>query len=237
MKFTALASSSAGNAYLVEADGARPLLIEAGLPIKKLRRLLPCKLTDLAGCLISHHHGDHARAADKLMRSTVHCYASVETWMALGGAPVGPAHDVHHGVPFTVHRWVCAPFSLPHDAAGCMGYLVGAPSGEKLAFACDCAYVPVRFRDLTILAIECNYSEPILADSTAPPEHKARVVKNHMSLERVLATLAANDLTTLRELHLLHLSDAHSDEELFRRTVAEATGKPVYVAPKERTEA
>ena len=56
MKFTPIASSSRGNCYIVEAEGNKPLLIEAGIPIKKIREALNFGLSNLAGCLISHEH-------------------------------------------------------------------------------------------------------------------------------------------------------------------------------------
>lgn len=51
-----------------------------------------------------------------------------------------------------------------------------------------------------------------------------------MSLETVKGFLAANDLSRVREIWLLHLSDDHSDAERFRREVMELTGKEVHVA-------
>lgn len=42
--------------------------------------------------------------------------------------------------------------------------------------------------------------------------------------------LKANDLSKVREIWLLHLSDGNSDAERFKREVMELTGKPVYIA-------
>lgn len=59
MKFTSIASSSRGNAYILEFGDAQPLLLEAGLPVRELRNKLrehDKMLTGLAGCLISHEH-------------------------------------------------------------------------------------------------------------------------------------------------------------------------------------
>ncbi|MHB8928914.1 MAG: MBL fold metallo-hydrolase, partial [Bacillota bacterium] len=69
-----------------------------------------------------------------------------------------------------------------------------------------------------------------VASGAIPLTHKNRVIKNHMSIERALDMLRANDLGQVREIHLLHLSDGNSDAEAFRRQVQELTGKPVYVA-------
>lgn len=56
VKFKPIASSSKGNCYIVEAEGSKPLLLEAGIPIKKIREALNFGLSNLAGCLISHEH-------------------------------------------------------------------------------------------------------------------------------------------------------------------------------------
>jgi hypothetical protein len=53
-----------------------------------------------------------------------------------------------------------------------------------------------------------------------------------MSLKQCIATIKANDLSKTREIHLLHLSESHSDEARFVREVQEATGVPTYAAPK-----
>ncbi len=59
MRFVTLASSSRGNCYILIADTGQALLLEAGIPIKKIREGLfahGISLSDLAGCLISHEH-------------------------------------------------------------------------------------------------------------------------------------------------------------------------------------
>src|SRR5690606_38237819 len=98
------------------------------------------------------------------------------------------------------------------------------------------AYCKYRFRGLTHLMVEANYSAEFLRRRVIEREvnvaHKTRVLRNHMSIERLLVMLRANDLSRVREIHLLHLSDDHSDELAFKRAVEQATGKPVYVAGK-----
>ena len=59
MKFQALASSSHGNAYIVD-DGATRILIECGVSFKRLQQLSGFQLADLSACFISHEHKDHA---------------------------------------------------------------------------------------------------------------------------------------------------------------------------------
>ena len=56
MEFKAIASSSKGNCYLATSPGIQPLLIEAGVPVKKIREATGFGLSEVAGCLISHEH-------------------------------------------------------------------------------------------------------------------------------------------------------------------------------------
>ena len=81
-----------------------------------------------------------------------------------------------------------------------------------------------------------NWSEELLrknAESGSVESNRAsRTIRNHMSLERLIEMLKANNLSQVREIHLLHLSDANSDESEFKLKVQEATGVPVYVAAK-----
>ena len=61
MKIESFGSSSAGNCYRV-SDRTTSLLLEAGLPLKKIRVATGHQLSALAGCLVSHEHGDHSKA-------------------------------------------------------------------------------------------------------------------------------------------------------------------------------
>ena len=56
IEFKSIASGSKGNAYIVKSGSVAPLLLEAGIPIKRLKENLNFGLTGLAGCLISHEH-------------------------------------------------------------------------------------------------------------------------------------------------------------------------------------
>lgn len=229
MYFKSLASSSAGNAYLVESEGAPPLLIDPGIPFAALSRALKHESSRLAGCLISHQHGDHAVAAPGLAQRGVPIYTSRECAEALGIE----AFHVEHALPFPIGGWTITPWDAVHDVK-CHGFVIDAPDGDRLMYCTDSAYVPYRFGELTHIAIGANYSEAILAERVAAGQmdkaHGERVLTCHMSIERVVAFLRANDLSRLREVHLLHLSAGNSNEAEFRNAVQRASGVPVYVA-------
>lgn len=227
-----LASSSAGNCYHI-TDGRTELLLEAGLRLKDIRQRLGFRLSRIAGCLISHEHADHSKAAAEVIKSGIDVYASQGTIDALGlsGHRLRP---IMANQPVNIGTWTVLPFDTVHDAAEPMGFLLASPAGNVL-YLTDTAYCKYRFNGLTHVMVEANYSTELIRqsvlDGVIPLAVKNRIIRNHMSLERVLDMLRANDLSRVQEIWLLHLSDANSDAELFRRRVQELTGKSVYVAP------
>lgn len=233
MEITTLASSSAGNCYMLD-DGRAPLLIEAGIRFSDIRKGVGFGLSRLAGALISHEHLDHARAVPDLLKASVDVYASSGTIEALDIAhhrlrPLRALEQVQIG------PWTVKPFDAVHDCAEPLGFLI-ANGASKILYLSDSAYCRYRFPGLSHLMIECNHSVELLRKSVAEgaitPEHKARVLRNHMSLSRLLAMLKANDLSQVQAIHLLHLSDTNSDEAAFKAAVMRATGRPVYVAAR-----
>ena len=232
LEIKALASSSAGNAYLV--GGRSPLLLDCGLSYRELQKATGYRLTGLAGCLVTHCHGDHAKAAADLMKAGVDCYMSAGTADALGltGHRVRAVKALQQ---ITIGSWTVLPFDTVHDAAEPLGFLI-AGEGEKVLYLTDTAYCRYRFNGLTRIMVECNYSREILDRNIEAgklhPGLRRRLLRSHMGLERVLAFLAANDLSQVRGIMLLHLSDGNSDAAGFKKAIQAATGRMVTVAEK-----
>ena len=234
MNFRSFGSSSKGNCYLVESDGVAPLLLECGIPIKRIRERLDFGLSGLAGCLVSHEHGDHSKAIKDLLKAGVDCWMSEGTAKALGVENHHRINLTEKDKGFMVGPWRVGHFPLEHDAAQPEGFYIEGPDYVTLLFIPDTAFVKSRFLGVNILAIEANNIEEILSrnivEGNIPAVVGRRVRRSHMSLERVIAMLKANDLSRCREIHLLHLSDGNSDENEMRRRVQEATGIATYIA-------
>src|SRR3990172_6654826 len=184
VRFRSLASSSAGCAYLLEADGAAPLLIECGMSFTKLQIALDFRLSRVAGCILSHAHMDHAEAATRLPRYGVAVYASKETSDALRKrifAPrvLKPAQKIG--------GWTVHSFPAVHDCPGTLGFVIEG-YGARCLYLTDSAYCSVRFEGLTHIFIECNHSSETMRESvrggTIDPVRYARTAATHMSLER-----------------------------------------------------
>ena len=235
MDIKVLASGSKGNCYRI-SDGHTRLLIEAGLSVKRIREGLSFRLSSVGGVLVSHEHMDHARAVKELLLRGHDVYMSQGTADALElkGHRVRP---ITAGQQFVVGTFWVLPFEVEHDAAEPLGFVLQSTlTGEKLLYATDTYYTRYRFPGLDYILIECNYIPDILEANVeagiVPRTLRDRLIESHFSLANVKAFLQANDLSQVREIWLLHLSDGNSDAERFKSEIQKLVGKPVYVAEK-----
>ena len=227
-----LGSGSAGNCYRI-SDGSTTLLLECGIRYKDIQKGVQFKMSEVAGCLVTHEHGDHCKSLKDVMRAGIDCYMSSGTASAL---------NIHHHrlkrvknkEPFQIGTWRILPFDVQHDVSEPYGFLLANKAGDKLLFATDTYYIKYRFKDLTHIMVECNYSVSVLNDNIlagrTPSVMKGRLLRSHFSLENVKEFFKANDLSSLEEIWLLHLSDSNSNEAQFKKEIMQLTGKAVYIA-------
>ena len=167
------------------------------------------------------------------MRAGIDCYMSRGTAEALGISG-HRLHIIKAKQQFRIGTWTILPFETQHDATEPLAFLLANQDGDKMLYATDTYFIRYRFRGLTHIAVECNYSLDILRSNveagTVDKALKNRILKSHFSLENVKKFLLANDLSKVEAIFLLHLSDGNSDAERFKREIQALTGKPVYIA-------
>ena len=232
MKFTPLASSSHGNAYIV-SDGQTRILIECGVTFKKLQQLAGFKISEYHACFVSHEHKDHCSCVEKVIASGIPVYMSEGTADALGLETV---QTVAHNECFTVGTIDVVAFNTYHDAREPLGFLLSSrEDGDVVVFAADTVNLAYRFPGVNILAIEANYDQYILERCERLPDKvRHRITNSHMEIDVLCKYLRSLDLSSLREVHLLHLSDATSHEGHFINKVTRAVppGVRVTACPK-----
>jgi phosphoribosyl 1,2-cyclic phosphodiesterase len=224
MEIKALASSSKGNAYTVTSGGTT-LLLDAGIPAKEI------SFAKIQGAFISHAHSDHSKAAADLIKHGTDIYTGADTAKACNLT----GHRLHTVEPFKsvkVGGFEVTPFDVQHDVPN-LGFFITAGGGERLLYATDTCYIKYVFPALTHVMLECNFDGETLRqnvnEGTVPPELAKRLYKSHMNLETVVLTLKAWDLSNLRQVYLIHLSDGNSNEERIKRTIQALTGAEVYI--------
>jgi len=164
MKVVSLASSSAhGNAYLV-GYGSTHVLVDCGMPIRRLEKSLQALHVDphaLSGIFISHEHGDHVRALQlRLPFSTkynVPSYSSHLLWSGLrhfGHLPSDLCKVMEHGETIQTGALTVAAFKKSHDAIAPLGFRLTTPEGTSVAVVTDLGEVTA---DVVSGALGCDY--------------------------------------------------------------------------------
>lgn len=228
MKFTSLASSSHGNAYII-SDKETRILLECGCSRKKLQQMAGFSLTAFDACIVSHEHKDHSGCVADLIKAGLPVYMSQGTAEALG---VELVTAIQHGKQFTIGSIDVVPFTTFHDAEEPLGFLFKSRiDGDVLAFATDTVNLAYRFPGVNILAIEANYDREILERSKKLPDKvRHRITNSHMEIDALCRYLRSLDLSECREIYLLHLSDAMSNEGRFIYQVRRCVPMGVHVA-------
>lgn len=229
-----LASGSSGNSYAID-DGESVLLLEAGIPAKKILSGYLDLFPRVAGALITHEHQDHAKGAAGIAAKGIDLYATAGTFEGISDIDRPyRKHVVRIGEQFDLASWTVLPFETKHDCNEPCGYLIYSHAArERLLFATDTFYIPNTFRALNVIMVECNYSLPILNESIAEgrisESLKPRLLRSHFGLENVKDCLKANDMSTVRRIYLIHLSGNNSNPETFKKEIQRVAGKPVTV--------
>ena len=217
------ASGSSGNCYTV-SDGQTVVMLDCGLPFRRIERLTGFLLP--TAVFVTHEHKDHSKAAQDFMRRGVDAYMTAGTAAALGIEAQHRLHILNPMEQTTVGRITVSAFPTQHDAREPCGFLLD-DGDDRVLYATDTYYIKYQFPGVTKMLIEANHSYKILEENVG-----AHILNKSLAerlIKNVLAFLRANDLSKVKEIWLIHLSDGNADAGKFARMVEAATGKPVYI--------
>lgn len=234
-------SGSSGNGYLID-DGHSQLIIECGVQFSKVQQQMGHDFSRVVGALITHEHRDHCKYISSLIDKTaVDIFAMHGTIDAMFDDPVLKL-KANHGYRFNelqykqtqkIGTWYVTPFETKHDVAEPCGFLIDNSAGDRLVFVTDSYYVKYRFPNVTHMMIEANYSKDIVDQKMSKGfdlKRKERLLESHFDFDRTLDFIKSNKSDRLREVWLLHLSDANSHEQKFKEETQKLVGVPVYIA-------
>ena len=206
MKIDILYSGSKGN--LIKLDnGKESLILDAGVPIKKINKDLNYKLNDISACLVTHEHKDHCLAVPDLISRGVHVYAIKEVFKSLNIASPF-AHVIEPKKAFKIGSYKIVSFNVEHDVPN-VGFLIS--DGEnKILYATDCFKIINRFKGLTHILIELNYDlDTLNANLESGKLNRMvyqRITNSHMELFQTQEFLKHNICAKTKEIYLIHQS-------------------------------
>lgn len=217
MKLRVFGSGSKGNCLAVRGGG-KLLLVDCGLSCRELtKRMVACGLSPDAvdGVLFTHDHSDHCAGIATFHRRYPRAalYANGETADAI--ASVTGVEDgwctFETAAAFAVGGLTISSFSVPHDAADAVGYLIG-DGASSLFVGTDMGVVTLPAKEAlaraTCAVLESNHDPELLARSDRPESLKQRIRgrSGHLSNDQAADALRELNPQNLRTLLLAHLS-------------------------------
>lgn len=221
MRIYSLGSGSKGNAVLVDSDEAA-LLIDCGMSAKSLRERLACVVPDsetvlsrLAGVLITHSHVDHIQGLRGVLKRhpDLPVFANAMTAETV-------AHDLElgeetfvlfeNGQSFDVGPFAVSPFSIPHDTADPVGYLIRGDvtyfHGTDIGSPLDS--VGLKLAEAEVAVLESNHDPVMLHHSGRPPSIIQRIFgpRGHLANDQAAELVRKFASPRLKTLALAHLS-------------------------------
>lgn len=233
MKLKVIGTGSQGNAYILENEN-EALLIECGVKVDKIKKALNFNISKVVGCIVTHEHQDHCKAIHEILNLGINTWSGTKTWMQILPKNSNRVKMISHTETVQIGGFKVMAFNVKHDAAEPLGFLIQHPECGKTLFLTDTYYCKYTFPGLNNIIIEANYSKEIIDRKFGPDSDKEflrnRILKSHFSLANCKEMLAANDLSAVNNIVLIHLSDSNSDEKQFVKEVYELTGKNVTAA-------
>lgn len=242
-EITVIASGSTGNCYHI-TDGVTCVLLDAGVPIRKIREGCKFGLGDVSACLVTHSHQDHCKAVQSLLKAAVPVYMSPDE---IDAAEYPARHNLKplrrktcrsesYGeyAPFLVGTFYVLPFSVQHDTPEPVGFLLSSSvTKDRLLYFTDTAYLRWQFSGITHIIGECNYVKARLMECVEAGDTNGqralRVFSTHMSLETFLGVLGALKGPPPRKIYIAHMSSDHGDAQVILEAVQKKTGAEVII--------
>jgi phosphoribosyl 1,2-cyclic phosphodiesterase len=218
MRITLLASGSAGNATLFEANGTR-VLVDAGLGPRALEARLHAVGAGLPHAIVvTHAHQDHVGHCLRLARRyRVPVYASEATARAPVLQGQAEVRVFSAREPFAIGALTLAPTPLPHDAAQVA--IVVEAGARRAAIVTDLGEVPPgllpHLARCDVVLIESNHDSEMLERGPYPAFLKRRITsaRGHLSNAQTHALLRALPGET-HTVVLMHLSKSNNRPDL-----------------------
>ena len=208
MKVVPIASSSSGNAYVVEAAGSA-VLVDCGICYKRLK--------DIAfdAVLITHSHVDHVSGLKTLLKHRdIPVYANAMTAEAIVhacGVDDSAFVCFENGQAFEVGAFSVSAFSVPHDTSDPVGYLLKA-DGETYFHGTDIGTpldsIGLKLAEADVATLESNHDPVMLWRSDRPPHLIQRIAgpRGHLSNDQACELVRRFASAKLKKLFLAHLS-------------------------------
>lgn len=227
-RLKALASGSAGNAYLARSERAM-FLIEAGLAPARLMQALAVERIDprlLRAAFVSHEHRDHVQAAEMLAKEYgVPIVADERVLLAAGLSDIPGVRPLAPGESMAVGDVEVATFAVPHDSVCQVGFVL-RHRDVQVCIATDlgdeCPALAESIAGAALVVLEANHDARMLREGSYPYRLRERIgsATGHLSNGQAAGILMRNLRREDGDVWLAHLSQNNNTPRLAHTAVA-----------------
>lgn len=222
-----ISTGSIGNCYLLQADNGETLILDCGVPIKDIQRGLNWDITHIAGCVVSHEHGDHSKSVKDLRNLGIKVFTPYEDLERVQA-------DSNVMLVEKMGGFDIMAFQVPHNGTRNCGFLIRV-DGQKILYLTDLEYCPYSFKNQHInhMLIECNYIKDMVDTDIPNYAHK---VRGHCELETTKGIVETNNSDDLRTIILCHMGVDTCDNDKIIAEVAKIAPQANVMCAKANTE-
>ena len=236
LKFMSLSSGSCGNCYLL-SDGEYGIIIDAGVSLRRLKRILMdygMTLDSFQAILVTHDHLEHIRHlgawckhlrkpvyATEILHEALSVHSFTRDWIAPCRRVLEYGDNLLRlspGIPDSSCPTV-RPFVVPHDATQTVGYFI-VWEGVSFFLMTDAGRVTGEALEYAsgadTIVFESNYDPGMLFGGPYPHELKMRICQGygHLSNDECAEAVGRIWHPGLKNIFLCHLSENNNTPDL-----------------------
>ena len=215
-------TGSKGNASII-SDGKTLIQIDAGIDYKTVNKCSNYRLNDVSGLFATHIHQDHIKNLNEYLKLGLSVFANKEVIDKVSGKnKIHKIKEIESLSQIEVGTFKVKPFDVYHvntDGSDCDNkgfFIYSTETKEKMVWITDAAYIENKFPALDYICIECNYID--VDDYSKELEYVNKFVEkrrfnSHLSLSRCIDFLKKQDLSKIKWIKLLHITETQGNIE------------------------
>lgn len=218
-------TGSSGNTYILRTS-KECLILELGCKWNDVFKCLNYDINDVVGVLVTHSHYDHSKSIPNAVKYQIPVYSNSEV-----AEKFEKVNVLENKKRYKIGNFIVMPLLVNHNAMN-FAYVISHEEIGKMIFCTDATSFPYKIKDVSNIIIESNYSDDIVIDKMCDNAEIKSHNENHMEITQTISAIKNNYSSKLNNIVLIHLSDALSNEQLFREKVFKEIGIIPIIANK-----
>lgn len=211
MRLKCLGSSSAGNCYLLTSNSGETLILDCGIPIKKIKKGLNWNVKDVVGVLCTHRHLDHSKSVKDFRQMGIPIYGLYSKAVPMRTMKIGEFNVKPFDLTTIDGSWTHTHAN--GEPCPIFGFLIAHKEMGKMLYITDCELIKWKFKGINHILLGVNYDKDLIdRENIGKANH---VFRGHLSIDTACDFVKANYSDSLQNVIMCHLSSENADRDNF----------------------